>query len=80
MTPSSKSVVKVLLDRFGQTYTEQAGIKLADKPSPLYELLVLATLLSARISSDVAVAAPGSCSPPGTGHRSACRRLAGRTG
>jgi endonuclease III len=57
MSPSSESVVKVLLDRFGQTYAEQAGIKLADKPSPLYELLVLATLLSARISSDVAVAA-----------------------
>lgn len=57
MAPSSESVVKVLLDRFGQTYAEQAGIKLADKPSPLYDLLVLATLLSARISSDVAVTA-----------------------
>jgi endonuclease III len=57
MAPSFESVVKVLFDRFGQTYAEQAGIKLADKPSPLYELLVLATLLSARISSDVAVAA-----------------------
>jgi len=49
--------VKVLLDRFGETYAEQAGIHLTDKPSPLYELLVLATLLSARISGDVAVAA-----------------------
>ncbi|HZS19566.1 MAG TPA: endonuclease [Pseudonocardiaceae bacterium] len=57
MAPSSDSVVKVLLDRFGETYAEQAGIKLGDKPSPLYELLVLATLLSARIASDVAVAA-----------------------
>jgi endonuclease III len=57
MAASQESSVKVLLDRFGRTFAEQAGIKLADKPSPLYELLVLATLLSARISSDVAVAA-----------------------
>ena len=57
MASSHESVVKVLLDRFGHTYAEQAGIHLADKPSPLYQLLVLATLLSARISGDVAVAA-----------------------
>ena len=57
MSSKHESVVKVLLDRFGRTYAEQAGIHLADKPSPLYELLVLATLLSARISGDVAVAA-----------------------
>src|SRR5438270_10288140 len=57
MASGDKSSVKVLLDRFGETYAEQAGIHLNDKPSPLYELLVLATLLSARISGDVAVAA-----------------------
>jgi endonuclease III len=57
MASGDKSSVKVLLDRFGETYAEQAGIHLTDKPSPLYELLVLATLLSARISGDVAVAA-----------------------
>ena len=57
MTPSHESVVRVLLDRFGHTSAEQAGIRLADRPSPLYQLLVLATLLSARISGDVAVAA-----------------------
>jgi hypothetical protein len=34
-------IVKVLLDRFGQTSAEQAGIRLTDKPSPLYQLLVL---------------------------------------
>jgi endonuclease III len=50
-------VVRVLLDRFGQTSAEQAGIRLVDKPSPLYQLLVLAMLLSARISADIAVAA-----------------------
>ena len=46
-----------LLERYGRTYAQEAGIRLADKPSPLYELLVLATLLSARISADIAVAA-----------------------
>jgi hypothetical protein len=48
---------RVLLDRFGATSAEQAGIQLADKPSPLYQLLVLSTLLSARISGDIVVAA-----------------------
>jgi endonuclease III len=57
MASRRRSVVKVLLDRYGHTYAQQAGIRLADRPSPLYQLLVLATLLSARISADVAVAA-----------------------
>lgn len=57
MATSRESVVKGLLDRFGQTSAEQAGIRLVDKPSPLYQLLVLATLLSARISADIAMAA-----------------------
>jgi hypothetical protein len=51
------AVVRVLLDRCGRTYAEQAGITLADKPSPLYRLLVLSVLLSTRISADIAVAA-----------------------
>lgn len=50
-------LVRRLLDRAGQTYAAQARIKLVDKPAALYQLLVLAQLLSARISSDVAVAA-----------------------
>ena len=50
-------VVSELLERYGQTYSEEAGIRLADKPAPLYQLLVLSTLLSARISGEIAVAA-----------------------
>jgi endonuclease III len=50
-------IMTELLDRYGQTYADQASIRLADKPGPLYQLLVLATLLSARISAAVAVAA-----------------------
>ncbi|HEY3504576.1 MAG TPA: hypothetical protein VGN37_17560 [Actinocatenispora sp.] len=59
------ATVRALLSRYGQTYAEQAGIRLADKPSPLYRLLVLATLLSARISADVAVAAARELSAAG---------------
>jgi endonuclease III len=57
MAASHRQVVDRLLNEDGRTFAEQAGIRLADKPSPLYRLLVLATLLSARISADVAVAA-----------------------
>jgi hypothetical protein len=50
-------IVAVLLERYGNRFADEAGIRLADKPGPLYQLLVLATLLSARISADLAVAA-----------------------
>ncbi|MGB2570029.1 hypothetical protein ACPFP2_16475 [Micromonospora citrea] len=50
-------VARVLLDRQGRTYAEEAGIRLTDRPGPLYQLLVLATLLSTRIRAQVAVAA-----------------------
>jgi endonuclease III len=50
-------IVKELLDRCGHPYAEDAGIRLADRPGPLYQLLVLSTLLSAPISGDIAVAA-----------------------
>jgi hypothetical protein len=46
-----------LLDVAGQTFAAQAGIRLTDKPSPLYRLLVLSVLLSTRIKADIAVAA-----------------------
>ncbi|EWM10760.1 hypothetical protein [Kutzneria sp. 744] len=55
--PNRQTTVRQLLDRFGTTYAAEAGITLRDKPSPLYELLVLATLLSARIRADIAVSA-----------------------
>lgn len=55
MTP--RETVAVLLEKQGRTFADEAGIKLADKPAPLYQLLVLSTLLSARITAGVAVAA-----------------------
>jgi endonuclease III len=53
----SERTVAALLRRQGRTFADEAGIRLADKPGPLYQLLVLATLLSARIAGSVAVAA-----------------------
>ena len=54
---ADKDVVRTLLDQHGTTYAEDAGITMADKPAPLWQLLVLSLLLSARISSEIAVAA-----------------------
>jgi endonuclease III len=52
-----RELVRALLDRYGQTYAQEAGIELADRPVPLYQLLVLTTLLSTRIRASVAIAA-----------------------
>jgi hypothetical protein len=39
----------------GTTLAARAGIRLADKPAPLFQLLVLTIVLSTRIRSDIAV-------------------------
>ncbi|WP_327287920.1 endonuclease [Streptomyces sp. NBC_01198] len=52
-----RDVMHALLDGYGRTYTAEAGIRLKDTPQPLYRLLVLACLLSARVRADLAVAA-----------------------
>jgi endonuclease III len=49
-------LVRALVDAHGRTFAEEAGIRLQDTPQPLYRLLVLAVLLSARIRGSVAVA------------------------
>jgi hypothetical protein len=49
--------LRQLLDDYGRTYASEAGITLRDKPAPLYQLLVLATLQSTRIRADIAAAA-----------------------
>lgn len=54
-----------LVERHGTTFAAQAGIRLKDTPAPLYQLLVLATLLSARIRGDIAVAAARELSAAG---------------
>lgn len=47
----------VVVQRHGRTFAEEAGIRLRDKPSPLWCLLVMSLLCSARISADIALAA-----------------------
>ncbi|MDN4159984.1 endonuclease [Nocardioides abyssi] len=54
---SHRDTARVLLEQHGTTYAEDAGITVDDKPAALWQLLVLSLLLSARISSSIAVAA-----------------------
>jgi endonuclease III len=65
MATTQRDVVRALLDDYGRTYAEEAGIALKDAPQPLYRLLVLSTLLSARIRAGVAVAAAKELSKAG---------------
>jgi hypothetical protein len=60
-----REMVRRLLDAGGTTYAEEAGIRLRDKPSPLYRLLVLTMLSSTRITTDIAVAAARELSAAG---------------
>lgn len=53
---AQRKTARRLLDEHGTTFAADAGIRLKDTPSPLWELLVLSLLLSTRISSDIAVA------------------------
>ncbi|WP_436789356.1 endonuclease [Yinghuangia sp. YIM S10712] len=57
MSTDDKETVRALLRAAGTTYAEDAGIHLADKPAPLWRLLVLANLLATRIKAAIAVAA-----------------------
>lgn len=50
-----RAIARALIDRHGSTFAAEAGITLRDKPSPLWRLLVLTLLLSARIDSGIAV-------------------------
>ncbi|MGW4234706.1 endonuclease [Streptomyces sp. NPDC004980] len=54
---SDRETLSTLLELHGTTYAAEAGIRLRDTPQPLYQLLVLSDLLSARIRASVAVAA-----------------------
>lgn len=54
---SQRETLDALLELHGTTYADEAGIRLRDTPQPLYQLLVLSDLLSARIRASVAVAA-----------------------
>jgi endonuclease III len=57
MKRSAEDIAHDVLDRYGTTFSDDAGIRLEDAPAPLFQLLVLAQLLSARIGANVAVSA-----------------------
>ncbi|WP_328563932.1 endonuclease [Streptomyces coelicoflavus] len=65
MSRDQRRIVRELVGAHGQTYADEAGIRLKDTPQPLYRLLVLAHLLSARISASIAVAAARALSEAG---------------
>ena len=54
---SHQEIARAVLARHGTTFAAEAGISLTDEPAPLFQLLVLAELLSARIGAGIAVAA-----------------------
>ncbi|MFC4031918.1 endonuclease [Streptomyces polygonati] len=56
-TTTQRDVMGALLDDYGRTYADEAGIALKNAPQPLYQLLVLSSLLSTRIRASVAMAA-----------------------
>jgi len=51
-----EEVARSVLARYGRTYADEAGVRLVDEPAPLFQLLVVAQLLSARVGAGVAVA------------------------
>ncbi|HLR85893.1 MAG TPA: endonuclease [Nocardioidaceae bacterium] len=55
MPASHDRIARVVIDRYGTTFAAEAGITLRDKPSPLWRLLVLTSLLAARIDAGIAV-------------------------
>ncbi|MEU0940578.1 endonuclease [Embleya sp. NPDC005971] len=47
--------VAALLSEAGTTYAEEAGIRVADRPAPLWQLSVLSNLTATRIKASIAV-------------------------
>jgi endonuclease III len=52
-----KEVVRRLLDAAGKTYAAEAGVRVSDKPMPLFQLLVLCMLASKPIDATIAMRA-----------------------
>ncbi|MDP7701917.1 endonuclease [Mycobacterium sp. TY815] len=62
---ASEQRVRRLLKVAGTTYAEEAGIRLADKPMPLFQLLVLCMLASKPIDATIATTAAKELSAAG---------------
>lgn len=88
MTRSPQDLARAVLERYGCTYAQEAGIRLTDRPAPLFQLLVLTQLLAARIGAPIAVAAASALKAQGwttpermrDGPRSALVSALGRSG
>ena len=52
-----KQVARRLLDAAGTTYAAEAGVRVSDKPMPLFQLLVLCMLASKPIDATIAMRA-----------------------
>jgi hypothetical protein len=52
-----KDVARALMNVAGPTYARAADISLKDTPQPLFQLLMLCSLMSKPISAEIAVAA-----------------------
>jgi hypothetical protein len=76
-----EQLVRRLLKVAGTTYAAEAGIKVSDKPMPLFQLLVLCMLASKPIDAATAMRGKTGCScatrqfAPG---RRACQGITGR--
>jgi endonuclease III len=57
MKADPKDIARRLVKAGGTTYAEQAGISVKDTPQPLFQLLMLASMMSKPISAEIAVAA-----------------------
>lgn len=53
----ARETVQRLIQLAGRTYADEAGIRLADRPMPLFQLLVLCMLAAKPIGADVAATA-----------------------
>jgi hypothetical protein len=63
---SDKETVRALLDRHGRTFADELGIDIAkNTPAPLFRVLCAAALMSARISSHIALDAARSLAKHG---------------
>jgi endonuclease III len=55
--PGHTQVVRRLLDAAGTTYAAEAGVRISDKPMPLFQLLTLCMLASKPIDATIAMRA-----------------------
>ena len=68
----ARALAAKLVAAHGETFAERAGVRLVDEPAALWQLLVVAQLLSARIRAEAALAsarelfAIGCTTPSGT--------------